>query len=895
MAFDPPADKETKTTCPYCGVGCGVVVAPGTDGRSADVRGDPDHPANFGRLCSKGLNLGHTLGLEERLLFPEINNERVEWDEAIRYVADGFSRTIATYGPDSVAFYVSGQILTEDYYVANKLMKGFIGSSNIDTNSRLCMASSVVGHKRAFGTDTVPGCYEDLELADLVVMVGSNFAWCHPVLFQRLLDAKEARGTKVVVIDPRRTATAEVADLHLPITPGTDVALFNWLFHKLAESPASDDTFIVNHSSGLSEAVTAAKAISDEAVAELTSLEKDDLDTLLEWITSTEKTMTIYSQGVNQSSRGSDKVSAILNTHLVTGRIGKPGMGPFSITGQPNAMGGREVGGLANQLAAHMDHQPEDLDRVARFWSAPNMTAGPGLKAIDMFDAVHDGRIKAIWIMATNPVVSMPQADKVKEALDRCPLVVVSEAVSTSDTVKFATVKLPATTWGEKTGTVTNSERRISRQRSFLHPPGGAHHDWQALCSVAKEMGFDGFDFDSPAAIYREHAALSGFENNNTRDFDISAHATLSDQSYDQLLPFQWPSTASGKRPGQGAESHRFFPDGDFYTADRRGHFVPVSFQPPEGKPTKTHPFILNTGRIRDHWHTMTRTGLAKSLSSHIGEPFLEINPKDASRLNIADADIVAVKNKNGCAMLRAKITESVSIGEVFAPMHWTSRYSSAGRICALVGKAHDRLSGQQESKCVPVSIARANTVSFLLAVCSDEPGSNILSLLDYWALARIDGGWRLEATTSAEVNKIQNVFGERDPDTELLVNGSNARFAWFDQLKVSSMVVMQTRSPVQADRAWISGALTREYRPKERFQLLAARPASGQSSGPVVCSCEGVGMKEIDAAITDGANTVLKIGRCTGAGTNCGSCKPELLARLRAVSVKTEILEFSG
>lgn len=470
MARD--AADEISTTCPYCGVGCGVRVRPHEGGESADVRGDPDHPSNFGRLCSKGSALGETLGLDERLLYPEIGGQRVAWDEALCAVASGFRDTIDQYGPDSVAFYVSGQILTEDYYVANKLMKGFIGSSNIDTNSRLCMASSVVGHKRAFGTDTVPGTYQDLEAADLIVMVGSNFAWCHPVLHQRVLDAKERRGTKLVVIDPRETATSAAADLHLAINPGEDVALYNWLLWRLDSAGIADRTFVSEHTEGFQSALLAAAEIDDALVIEKTGLSRADLDQFLALISRYERTVTIYSQGVNQSVAGSDKVNAILNTHLLTGRIGKPGMGPFSITGQPNAMGGREVGGLANQLAAHMDFAPADIDRVKRFWDAPRMPEGPGLKAVDLFDAIHDGQVKAVWIMATNPVVSLPRADKVRAALEACPLVVVSDIVNNSDTVKLADIALPATGWGEKDGTVTNSERRISRQRAFLPPPG---------------------------------------------------------------------------------------------------------------------------------------------------------------------------------------------------------------------------------------------------------------------------------------------------------------------------------------------------------------------------------------------------------------------------------------
>ena len=878
MPFDPRANGETATTCPYCGVGCGVLVKPSGDGTHADVRGDPNHPSNFGRLCSKGAALGETLSLDDRILFPSVDGARASWDEAIEKVARGFTKTIAEHGPDSVAFYVSGQILTEDYYVANKLMKGFIGSSNIDTNSRLCMASSVVGHKRAFGTDTVPGCYEDLDQADLIVMVGSNLAWCHPVLHQRVLEAKASRGTRLVVIDPRQTATTEAADLHLPIKPGADVALFNWLFWKLSQSSALDETFVGKHTNGLSEALIAACEISDPLCGDLTGLTETDLNTFFEFVRDTDKTVTVYSQGVNQSSAGSDKVNAILNTPLLTGRIGKPGAGPFSITGQPNAMGGREVGGLANQLAAHMDHSAADLDRVAGFWHAPNMTQGPGLKAIDMFDAVHDGRIKAIWIMATNPVVSMPQANKVKTALAKCPLVVVSDVARDSDTVKVADIVLPATTWGEKTGTVTNSERRISRQRSFLNAPGDTRHDWQALCAVASAMRFDGFAFASPHEIYREHAALSGLENQDARDFDISAHTDISQTAYDALAPFQWPLPTAREIPGQNVSGqHRFFQDGKFYTPDRKARFIAVEFRPAKVQPDRDYPLILNTGRVRDHWHTMTRTGKTGRLSSHLAEPYVEMNPATAAGLHFTDADLVRLTSRTGTAVMRLVITDRVQRGDIFAPMHWTERFSSEGRIDALVGAAHDPISGQQESKFTPVRVESLSPDWFGFGVFRDEPTPEQLSELAYWCLARTDGGWRLEyagfGTCSAQV---ESLLGNA-PDSYLSLPGGGIRAASFKDDHLDAAVIVSTCGPVEADRTYLASLLSAALDMDTRASLLAGRSAQGNSAGPIVCSCEGVGRYTLIDAIDGGAMSVSALGAYTKAGTNCGSCQPEL------------------
>ena len=491
------AISAVRSTCPYCGVGCGVLLAP--DGDGLTVRGDPGHPANHGRLCSKGSALGETVGLAHRLMAPRVNGAETRWDDALRLVADRFRDTIATHGPDSVAFYVSGQLLTEDYYVANKLMKGFIGSANIDTNSRLCMASSVAGHKRAFGTDTVPGTYEDIDAADLVVLVGSNLAWCHPVLHQRVMAARKARGTRIVVIDPRRTASCDGADLHLALAPGSDVALFNHLLAQIHEQGALDAAFIA-HTDGFDAALDAAR--NDRTAA--TGLDEAEIAAFCKLWIGTERVVTIYSQGVNQSSSGTDKVNAILNCHLATGRIGTPGCGPFSVTGQPNAMGGREVGGMPNMLACHLDIENADHREAVRdVWHAPAMPEAPGLKAVDMFRAVGEGQIKALWIIHTNPAVSMPEADAVRNAIAGCDFTVVSDITAATDTARLADVLLPATAWAEKDGTVTNSDRLISRQRAVLPAPGQARPDWAILAEVGRRMGWQtAFAYDLASADF---------------------------------------------------------------------------------------------------------------------------------------------------------------------------------------------------------------------------------------------------------------------------------------------------------------------------------------------------------------------------------------------------------
>lgn len=685
---------ETKTTCPYCGVGCGV-IAKLDDNGTVSVKGDPDHPANFGRLCSKGSALAETIDLDGRLLYPKIGGEQSDWNTALDLVASKFSKAIAEHGPDAVAFYVSGQLLTEDYYVANKLMKGFIGSGNIDTNSRLCMSSSVAGHRRAFGSDTVPGTYEDLELADLVILTGSNLAWCHPVLYQRLSAAKTARpGMKIVVIDPRRTMTSDIADLHLAIRPDGDVALFTGLLAHIATSPAIDQNYIGAHTAGFGEAFAAASSISWDTLLERTGLPAMQLREFFRVFETTERVVTCYSQGVNQSSSGTDKVNAIINCHLATGRIGRPGMGPFSLTGQPNAMGGREVGGLANMLAAHMAiENAADRDRVQRFWSSPVIAQKPGLKAVDMFRAVADGRIKALWIMATNPVVSMPDANAVEAAIAACPFVVVSDILRETDTTRHADVLLPSLGWGEKDGTVTNSERRISRQRPFLTIPGEAKPDWWQLAQVARRMGHtSAFGFQNPAAIFAEHATLSAFENDGTRDFDIGAHADLDPDAYDSQPPFQWPA------PSGGGSTARFFSEGGFFHGDRRARFIAIEL-PETDRTSSDYPLTLNTGRIRDQWHTMTRTGKSARLSAHIAEPFAEIHPRDAIEFGVRSASLVQLESPHGTAVVRALVTDRQARGSVFVPMHWNDQFAARSRIDAVVAPVVDPLSGQPASK----------------------------------------------------------------------------------------------------------------------------------------------------------------------------------------------------
>ena len=874
-----------KTTCPYCGVGCGVVAQPDADGSSI-ISGDELHPANFGRLCSKGSALGETLGSDSRLLYPRVGSQRVEWGAALDFVAQRFSETIASHGPESVAFYVSGQLLTEDYYVANKLMKGFIGGANIDTNSRLCMASSVSGHRRAFGADVVPGCYEDIDEADLVVLVGSNLAWCHPVLYQRLVKARKEHGTRVVVIDPRRTASCSDADLHLAIRPGTDVLLFNGLLAEIVRRGAHDRDYIIAHTEGFEDTVETAllSAPSLDAVAEECDVSPSDLATFYNWFIATKRTVSIYSQGVNQSSSGTDKVNAIINVHLATGRIGRPGMGPFSVTGQPNAMGGREVGGLANQLAAHMTFDSQaDIDRVARFWGSSSIARKPGLKAVDMFRAVEEGKIQAIWIMATNPAVSLPDGNAVRRALANCPFVVVSDCEANTDTTRFARVLLPAAAWGEKEGTVTNSERRITRQRSFLKPLGEARSDWWMVTEVARRMGFaEAFPYQSAADIFREHAALSEFENNGKRAFDIGAMSDVTNESYDTLEPFQWPW-----RRGSPQGDVRLCGDGHFYTDSGRGTFVATSPQGPAFSVDDSFPLVLNTGRIRDQWHTMTRTGKSPRLASHSPEPFVEVHPDDIEVFGLIAGSLAKVETPWGLALLRVAATSNQRRGELFMPMHWSDANAANAVVGRLANPTTDPVSGQPELKHSPARIEPYKPLwrGYLISRDGIAPVG-----VPYWTRIAVAGGSVIELagdTLPADPSDWASTLMGAIPGDDMIEYQDSGRclYRWarlVDGRLAACLFIARADASVHAlpPRSWLVDLLAFDALSQGmRDALLIGRPSSGGfDPGPTVCSCFGVSVRTLVATIESGAATTVEaIGGLLKAGTNCGSCVSEL------------------
>lgn len=902
MADGSTPDMQVRTTCPYCGVGCGVVMKPDPAARHGwRAQGDPAHPANFGRLCSKGSALGETIGPDGRLLHPLVDGRRATWDAALDHIAAGFRDTIAQYGPDSVAFYLSGQILTEDYYVANKLAKGFLGTANVDTNSRLCMASSVAGHKRAFGSDTVPGAYEDLDEADLLVLVGSNAAWCHPILWQRMQANRQRRGARIVVIDPRTTATADGIDLHLAIAPGTDALLFEGLLVHLAEAGRHDRAFVEAHTTGLADAFAAAfaRAGTIETVAAGTGLRAADVAAFFHLVAETERTVTLYSQGVNQSHQGVDKVAAILNCHLATGRIGRPGMGPFSLTGQPNAMGGREVGGLANQLAAHMDFTPEAIDRVGRFWGATAMAGKPGLKAVDLFQAIEAGTVRALWIMGTNPAVSLPEADRVRAALGRLDLLVVSEVIGSNDTLGAAPsateaggrtrIRLPAAAWGEKNGTVTNSERRISRQRPFRPLPGEARPDWWALAEIGRRLGHhQAFAFADAAAVYREHAALSAFENGGARDFDLGAHAHLDRAGYDALEPVQWP-LPSGARRGRA----RLFDDGRFFTPDGRARFQVPGEAALAARPDADTPLLLNTGRIRDQWHTMTRTGLSPTLGRHLPEPFVEVHPADAAWFGLTDGGLARLSNRHGAAVLRVVVAPGQRRGSVFAPIHWSDENAGQARVGALVAAVTDPISGQPESKATPVAIAAVAVGFEAVIVGRALPDRRALETAGALAWAR---------TTIEDGHAVLAAFPALDPAgwpafaagligcgaDDLTDAGDPAeglyRAAHVRDGRLIAAIAM-TAAPERPGWAHLKpllGAAPLEGRAR-RAPLASRAAGGGPDPGPTVCACFGVGRTPIETAIRAGCRSAEALGATLKAGTNCGSCLPEIRKLLAA------------
>ncbi len=696
--------RTYKTTCSYCGVGCGMLVH--KDGKgNLRVEGDPDHPVNRGLLCSKGMNLHYTVADQsDRLLYPQMrwNRQaplrRVSWDTALDRAAAVFKTLTGKYGPDSVGFYVSGQCLTEEYYLVNKLTKGFLGTNNIDTNSRLCMSSAVVGYKMALGEDSVPVSYDDIELADCFLIAGANPAWCHPILFRRM-EAHKAKNpdVKFIVIDPRKTQTAQMADLHLQITPGTDIVLCHAIARGLIEREKIDEVFIRDHTEGFAAFREKVMERTIGQAARICGISVEDIRWAVEYIGRSRGFLTMWAMGLNQSVIGVNKNLALINLNLITGQIGRPGAGPFSLTGQPNAMGGREVGGLATMLAAHRElGNPIHRKEVADFWGVESVPAKPGYTATEMFEALRDGRMKAIWIICTNPLVSLPDSGLVEEALQKARFVVVQDISDRSDTVKFADLVLPAAAWAEKTGTMTNSERRISYLSKVVDAPGEALPDAEILWRFARKMGFErGFAYTDVAQVYDEHVQLT----RGTR-IDVSG---LSHDRLREEGTIQWPVPDANS-----AGTPRLFTDGHFYRPNGRAKIHTVSDENQSEPLTPAFPLILTTGRIRDQWHTMTKTGKVNKLKAHIDKPVLDIHPVDAAVRGVAEGDPVTITSSRGTVQVTAKLTKEVKKGMVFLPMHWGKILNrNFGRVNNLTGNMIDPVSKEPDFKFSAVQVEK--------------------------------------------------------------------------------------------------------------------------------------------------------------------------------------------
>ncbi|UFH55051.1 nitrate reductase [Spirosoma sp. KNUC1025] len=669
-----------QTTCCYCGVGCGIVVKQEQNGRLS-LEGDTQHPSSKGMLCSKGINLHYTvMDQSDRLLYPQMRlnrnmpMQRVSWDAALERTAAVFKTFIQKYGPDSVAFYVSGQCLTEEYYLVNKLIKGFIGSNNIDTNSRLCMSSAVVGYKLSLGEDSVPVCYDDIEEADLFLVEGANPAWCHPILWRRIEAHKAANPhVKIICVDPRRTDTARSSDLHLPIRPGTDIVLNNAIGRLLIEKNYIDASFIADHADGFSAYKEQVMQRSIDEAADLCGIDAQAIQTAADWIGRSKGFLSLWTMGLNQSAIGVNKNLSLINLHLITGRIGKPGNGPFSLTGQPNAMGGRETGGLANILPAHRDvlnaaHRAE----VEAFWNSPVKIADkPGLTATEMFDVLADDKLKAIWIINTNPLVSMPDVNVAEKALKNARFVVVQDVSNRADTVQFADVVLPAAAWLEKEGTMTNAERRIAYLPKVLDAPGEALPDVEIIWRFAQKMGFAAnFTYANASEVYREYTRITAGTN-----VDITG---VSYELLKKKRTVQWPFPAESN--GQGVDGRgvkRLFTDHKFYTPNQRAKIYAVPDENTSESTDEDFPLVLTTGRIRDQWHTMTKTGRVAKLNQHIPQPFLQIHPDDAKARGIQDGQLVEVRGRRGEVRVKAQLTDDVRAGLCFLPMHWGKVLSS--------------------------------------------------------------------------------------------------------------------------------------------------------------------------------------------------------------------------
>ena len=924
--------RETKSTCPYCGVGCGVIIE-SQGAQITGVRGDPDHPANFGRLCTKGSTLHLTASSavtqQTRLLQPKrrmVRGEKpqaVGWDAALDFAAQSFARIIRDHGPDAVGFYVSGQLLTEDYYVFNKLAKGLIGTNNIDTNSRLCMSSAVAGYKQTLGADAPPACYDDVNHAECIFIVGSNTAYAHPILFRRIEEAKKANPElKIIFCDPRKTDTAEIADLYLPIQPGTDVMLFNGMLHLMLWEGWISAAFIAEHTNGFEALKATVRDCTPELVAQICGIRKDALLAAAKLFATSKTTLSLYCQGLNQSSSGTAKNAALINLHLATGQIGKPGAGPFSLTGQPNAMGGREVGGLANLLSAHRDlANPEHRSEVAALWGVPSVPEKPGKTAVEMFQAAADGEIKALWIACTNPAQSMPDQTTVRRALERAELVIVQEAFSTTATCAYADLLLPATTWGEKDGTVTNSERRISRVRTAVAAPGEARHDWSIAVDFAQRLealaaassGTTRFPYPSPESVWNEHR-----ESTRGRDLDITG---MSYTLLDEKGPQQWPL-----KEGETVGKTRLYEDGFFPTPDGRARFVNTVYKPVAEPRESRYPFSLTTGRLRDQWHGMSRTGTLGRLFGHVAEPVIQMHPQDMERRLLKDGDLVHVTSKRGSIVVPVQPSTELGLSQVFMAMHWGEEFlsgaSATGQrlagVNALTTSAYCPDSKQPEFKHAAVKVFKAEMPWSLLAMAW-LPAEQVLAART--ALQALMAQFAFATCVPFANSNVKDANGQER--TGLLFRAANhepvpdavlAHIETLLQLNVAQALRYADAKRGQRRLAllhrgdtlttldgfllagdtsaqkWIT-TLLQDALPAQSYgrALLvqgAIPPIQVVSRGKPVCTCFNVTDMAINAQLKDCRGTPKeRLDAVQGAlqcGTNCGSCVPQLQRMVR-------------
>jgi assimilatory nitrate reductase catalytic subunit len=932
--------ESTKTTGPYCGVGCGVVVRT-QQGRIVDVTGDPDHPANWGKLCSKGSKLAETATVnvygQVRAGMPMLRTQRdmvvqeSDWDAALNFTAREFARLIATYGPDSVAFYISGQLLTEDYYVFNKLAKGLIGTNNIDTNSRLCMSSAVSGYKRTLGADAPPCNYDDLSQADCVFIAGSNMAYAHPVAFRRLEAARQANpGHKLIVVDPRTTDTALMADLHLKIQPGTDVMLFNAMLHVMMEQGWLDMPYISKHTEGFDTMAKGLAQYTPKVAATVCGVPEAAIVQAATWFAQSSRTLSLYCQGLNQATTGTDKNTALIALHMATGHIGKPGCGPFSLTGQPNAMGGREVGGLSTLLPAHRElNNPAHVAEVAAFWGVKQISATPGATAVEMFDQLEQGKIKAVWVACTNPAHSLPNSQKVARALQNAELVVVQDAYLTPATVQYADVLLPATTWGEKEGTVTNSERRISRVRAALPAFGQARHDWQIAVDFSQrlelELGKLGvgsprlspgngpfLNYSNAEAVFNEHR-----ETTRDRDLDITglSYALLEKQG-----PQQWPMP-QGASEGQA----RLYENGVYPTATGKARFVFSDYEPVAEEADARFPWRLNTGRLRDQWHGASRTGTLAEFFSHEAEPAISLHPDDFKRLSLSASDWLEVKSRRARVLLRAKPDESVARNQAVIPMHWGPEFfgsrNGVGGVNALTIEAFDPYSKQPELKHSAIELKKANLPWQLVVFVHSE------HWLTLWQQARalyceFDAAVCVpigrerpgvlfraaceHAPPKALIDRVQALFACHGGDVMVYSDPTT------DARRAIGVAVQSVQGePVATlNQVFLAGDIQSEgwlrnyfdqcldVMPLRAFLLApAAQPPGVQTQAVrMVCNCVGVSENAIEQSLqgyfadssqcsaqcseTDALDALKTTLKC---GTQCGSCVPEVRKLIRA------------